>query len=99
MAKIKGWESNWQFDSQSLKVGNRPNFLTCKWHATYHWKALNEGYNFAFKPHLHRRFAHKVMGPQNCESPNLKKLKIPTWESQNKMTFGCWPHGQAQRIL
>jgi hypothetical protein len=26
----------------------------CKWHATYCWKALNEGYNFAFKPHLHR---------------------------------------------
>jgi hypothetical protein len=23
------------------------NFLTCKWHATYHWKALNKGYNFA----------------------------------------------------
>ncbi len=30
-----------------LKVGNRPNFLACKWRDTYRWKALNEGYNFA----------------------------------------------------
>jgi hypothetical protein len=43
----KGQESNWQFDSQPLKVGNRPNFLVCRWRVTYHWKALNEGYNFS----------------------------------------------------
>jgi hypothetical protein len=43
----KGWESNWQFDSRPLKVKNRPNFLVCRWRATYDWKALNKGYNFA----------------------------------------------------
>jgi len=43
----KGHESNWQFDSQPLKVRNHPNFLACRWHVTYHWKALNKGYNFA----------------------------------------------------
>jgi len=43
----KGQESNCQFDSQPLKVKNRPNFHACKWRATYLWKALNEGYNFA----------------------------------------------------
>jgi hypothetical protein len=42
----KGRESNWQFDSWSLKVGNRPNSLTCRWHATRCWKALDKGYNF-----------------------------------------------------
>jgi hypothetical protein len=42
----KGWESNWQFDFRPLKVRNHPNFLPCKWHATYHWKALDKGYNF-----------------------------------------------------
>jgi len=31
----KGWESNWQFDSQPLKVKNRPDFLACSWRATY----------------------------------------------------------------
>ncbi len=43
----KGRESNWQFDSWPLKVGNRPNFLVCRWRATYCWKVLDEGYNFA----------------------------------------------------
>jgi len=43
----KGQESNCQFDSQPLKVRNRPDFLMCKWHATYCWKSLDKGYNFA----------------------------------------------------
>jgi hypothetical protein len=42
----KGRESNWQFDSGPLKVRNRPNLLAFRWHATYNWKALDEGYNF-----------------------------------------------------
>jgi hypothetical protein len=43
----KGWESNWQFDSWPLKVRNWPDFLACRCHATYCWRALVEGYNFA----------------------------------------------------
>ncbi len=43
----KGWESNWQFDSRPLKVGNRPDLLVYKWHGTYYWNALEKGYNFA----------------------------------------------------
>jgi len=43
----KGRESNWQFDPRPLKVGNQPNFLVYRWRATYRWKALDEGYNFA----------------------------------------------------
>jgi hypothetical protein len=43
----KGRESNCQFDSQPLKVGNRPDFLVRRWRARYLWKDLNEGYNFA----------------------------------------------------
>jgi len=42
----KARESNWQFDFRPLKVGNRPDFLTCRWHATYRWKVLDKGYNF-----------------------------------------------------
>ncbi len=45
--KKKGWESNWQFDSQPLKVRNWPNPCACMWSATHHWKALNKNYNFA----------------------------------------------------
>jgi hypothetical protein len=42
----KGRESNWQFDSRPLKVGNRPP-PDVRWQcATWRWKALEESYNF-----------------------------------------------------
>jgi hypothetical protein len=47
MAQMKGQESNLQFDSRPQKVENRPDFLVCRWCATYFWKALDKGYNFA----------------------------------------------------
>jgi len=31
--------------SQSVNL-NCPNLCACKWNATYHWKAFDEGYNF-----------------------------------------------------
>jgi hypothetical protein len=43
----KGQESNWQFDSRPLKVGNRPDAGVCRQSATHHWKALKESYKFA----------------------------------------------------
>jgi hypothetical protein len=43
----KGQESNWQFDSWPLKVGNQPNPGGCRWSATHCWKALKERYKFA----------------------------------------------------
>ncbi len=45
--KKKGWESNWQFDSQPPKVINRPNPDVCRWSATCCWKNLDESYKFA----------------------------------------------------
>jgi hypothetical protein len=45
--KKKGWESNWQFDSRPLKVGNRPDPGACRCNATHRWKALDESYKFA----------------------------------------------------
>jgi hypothetical protein len=87
----KGRELNWQFDSWSLKVGNRPNFLACKWRATYHWKALNSAtwLQFCFRPHFNQRSTHKFMGPQSRGSPNFENFKTPTWESWDKMPLGC----------
>jgi len=35
------------FDSRPLKVGNRPEILSCRKRATYRWKGLDETYNFA----------------------------------------------------
>jgi hypothetical protein len=42
----KGQESNWQFDSRPLKVGNQPDLGMCKWSATHRWEALEESYKF-----------------------------------------------------
>ncbi len=42
----KGRESNWQFDSRSLKVGNRPLPDVRFGSVTRCWKDLDEGYNF-----------------------------------------------------
>jgi hypothetical protein len=45
--KKNGQESNWQFDSRPLKVGNWPDPGVCRWSVTHHCKSLDEGYNFA----------------------------------------------------
>ncbi len=42
----KGQESNWQFDSRPLKVGNRPVPDVRSGSATWRWKSLFEGYKF-----------------------------------------------------
>jgi hypothetical protein len=42
----KGKESNCQFDSRPLKVGNRPLPDVSSRSATWRWKALDESYNF-----------------------------------------------------
>jgi hypothetical protein len=65
-AKKKGRESNWQFDSRPLKVGNRhlpdvrfESAIRC-------WKDLDEGYNFASDP----------IAIQLC-SRELWRVKVP----------------------
>jgi hypothetical protein len=45
--KKKGQESNWQFDSRPLKVGNWPDPGVCRCSASHRWKALDESYKFA----------------------------------------------------
>jgi hypothetical protein len=40
----KGQESNCQFDSRPLKVGNRPNLDVRRGSVTWRWKALEESY-------------------------------------------------------
>ncbi len=43
----KGRESNWQFDSRPLKVGNRPEPGVCRWTSTHRWKDLKDSYKFS----------------------------------------------------
>jgi len=67
----KGRESNWQFDSRSLKVGNRPDFLVCRWRATYRWKPFDECYNFASNLIPIRGLHIKLWGPKITRVPTL----------------------------
>jgi len=73
----KGRESNWQIDSQPLKVGNQPDFLAFRWHATYRWKALEEGYNFASDLISIRGLNNKLWGPKIAGVPTLGILGLP----------------------
>jgi hypothetical protein len=89
----KGRESNWQFDSQTLKVGNRPDSLTWRWCATYPWKALNNGYKFASNLISIGGFERKVIEPQSRWDLNIGNFE--KWESRDKMSFGCESRGEA----
>jgi hypothetical protein len=92
----KGRESKWQFDSRPLKVIRFPCVqASCDILLKRSWQGLQ----LCFRPHLKQRFAHKVMGPQSCRSPNFGNFGIPTWDSRDKKPFGCGFHGEAQNIL
>jgi hypothetical protein len=84
----KGQKSICQFDFQSLKVINCPDLFTHRWHATYRWKFLYEGYNFALDFISIEGLHSKSL--QSHNSPNLENFVNATWESWDKMTFGCW---------
>jgi hypothetical protein len=60
----KGRESNCQFDFWPLKIKNRPNFFACRWRATYRWKSLDKGYNFALDLISIQGLHAKLWGPK-----------------------------------
>jgi hypothetical protein len=60
----KGRESNWQFDSRPLKVGNRPDPCVCRWSETHRWKALEESYKFALDFILIRGLSRELWAPK-----------------------------------
>ncbi len=75
----EGRESNWQFDSWPLKIKNRPDFITCRWHATYRWKALNKGYyNFASDLISIGGLHTKLWGSKVVKVPTLAISGLPS---------------------
>jgi hypothetical protein len=102
----KGRESNSgesaSFDSRPLKVGNRPEILSCRRRATYRWKALDESYNFAsdctsIRGLLAKLWGFKVPGvPQGGISGVPRRS--PGSPGREK-PFGCGPRGESQSIL
>jgi hypothetical protein len=98
----KDWESNWQFDSRPLKVGNRPA-LDVRWgSATRQWKDLDEGYKIGldFVPIQGRGeelWRSKVLGVQPGHIQD--NFETPFRESQENVTFGCHSCGRTHSIL
>ncbi len=98
----KGQESNWQFDSRPLKVGNRPLPDVRFERATWRWKDLDEGYNFASDLVAIGGQGEKIWPPK---VPGLQPGRFrdnfgtPTWESREFVPFGCSLGGELQRIL
>jgi len=73
----KGRESNWQFDSRPQKFENHPDFIACRWHATYHWKAFDKGYNFVPDLILIGGLHKKLWGPKVVGVSTLAISRLP----------------------
>jgi hypothetical protein len=98
----KGRESNWQFDSLPLKVGNRPLPDLQIEIAIRRWKDLGEGYKFAsdlvaIRLRSRELWAPKVPGFHPGQFRD--NFGTPTRESQEKVTFGRGCCGVSQSIL
>jgi hypothetical protein len=89
----KGRESNWQFDSQPLKVRNRPNSLVCRWRVTYHWKDLNEGYNFTLDLIFIKGLLVKLWRPKVVGVPTLAISGLPLGSPGTKSHLDVGPVG------
>jgi hypothetical protein len=98
----KGRESNWQFDSRPLKVGNRPVFDVRSGSATWRWKAFFKGYNFGLDLVPIRGRGEEIWRPK---VPRLQpgqfrdNFGTPFRESREKVTFGCHSRVVTQSIL
>jgi hypothetical protein len=87
----KGHESNCQFDSRPLKVGNCLDFLVCRWCERYYQKALNKGYNFALDLISIRGFHTKSWAPIVAGVPTLGISRFPLGSPGTKCHLGATP--------
>jgi hypothetical protein len=88
-----------QFDSRPEKVRNRPNLLSYKQCATYRWKALNKGYNFALDHTSIRGLLVKLWGSKVVGVPTGAISRLPLGSPGKEKPFGCEPRGEVQSIL
>ncbi len=98
----EGRESNWQFDSRPLKVGNRPSPDVHWGSATCRWKDLDEGYKIGLdlvpiRGRGEELWLSKVPGVQQGHIRD--NFGTPFRESRENVTFGCGCRGRTQNIL
>ncbi len=71
-------------DSRPLKVGSQPDFLACRWRATYRWKSLNKGYNFALELISIGGLNAKLWAPKVVGVPIVGISKLPLGSPKTK---------------
>jgi hypothetical protein len=82
-----------------LKVRNRPDVIVCRQCATYHWKDLNKGYNFALDFIAIEGLHEKLGVPKVVRVPTIGISGLSLGSFGTKKPFGCGPHGEVQSIL
>ncbi len=64
------------------KVRNRPYLLVCRLHATYPWKALDKGYNFASNP------SRSKVCSQSYGAPKLQESQLGRFRNSHLGVLG-----------
>jgi hypothetical protein len=94
MAKRKAGSQIWQFDFRPLKVENRPDYLVWRFHATYHWKAFDKGYNFGLDL-ISIRGLHTKLGPRKVArvlTLRISGLPLATPGTKWHLVLVMWPN-------
>jgi hypothetical protein len=73
----------------TTKIGNHPDFLVWRWHATYLWKALDKGYNFALDLISIESFHRKLWAPKFARIPIVKISGLPLGSPETKWHLGA----------
>jgi hypothetical protein len=88
MGKRKGWESNWQFDSWPLKVGNRPAPNVRLGSVTWRWKAFEKGYKFGSDLVSIGGRGEKLWCPKVLGVPGKSAIRMQVWRRGTENTIG-----------
>ncbi len=62
-------------------------------------KSFQQGLQLFFRPHLNERFAHKVIGLQNCRNFNFENFGTPNLKDRGQNDTWVMAHGHARRII
>jgi hypothetical protein len=82
---IKSWEST--FSRHSI------------WECDTALKSSQRELQLCFRPRLHWTLQSRDMSSQSLGTPTRDSFETPTWESWEKVPFGCKSHEELQRIL
>jgi hypothetical protein len=75
----------------TLKIKNFPDFLVFRWHATYRWKAIDEGYNISLNIISIRGLHTKLWACKVVEVPISKISGLQLESPRTKWHLGVGP--------